>query len=61
MIAQSKAMLTALAQHKERRRKETQKAPVAPDYPDWRVEELARKYSEDEPREPHRGFYDPYG
>lgn len=30
-------------------------------YPDWRREELARKYSDDEPIERERGFYHPYG
>lgn len=30
-------------------------------YPDWRLEELARKYSDDEPVERERGFYHPYG
>lgn len=34
-------------------------APVT--YPDWRREELARKYSDDEPREPRSSFYHPYG
>ena len=29
--------------------------------PDWRREELARKYSDDEPIERERGFYHPYG
>jgi len=31
-------------------------------YPDWRVEELARKYDDNEPEERYeRGFYHPYG
>jgi len=35
---------------------------VAVTYPDWRVEELARKYDDNEPEERYeRGFYHPYG
>jgi len=34
---------------------------VAVTYPDWRLDEIKRKYSDDEPREPRRSFYHPYG
>lgn len=34
---------------------------VAVTYPQWRRDELARKYSDDEPREPRSSFYHPYG
>lgn len=49
------------AAHREKRAAEQLK--VEPAYPDWRVEELARKYSDEQPNESHyeRGFYHPYG
>ena len=35
---------------------------VAVTYPDWRIEELARKYADDEYEDRHeRSFYHPYG
>lgn len=60
MIRQSKEMLTAIAAHKERRRREQRK--VDPAFPDWRREELAQKYSDEQREERYeRGFYHPYG
>lgn len=49
------------AAHREKRQAEC--AKVEPTYPDWRREELARKYSDEQPNESHyeRGFYRPYG
>lgn len=40
---------------------ESESVETPKSYPDWRVEELARKYSDDEPIERERGFYHPYG
>lgn len=35
---------------------------VAVTYPDWRIEELARKYADDDYEDRHeRSFYHPYG
>jgi hypothetical protein len=51
MIVQSKEMLTAIAQHKERRRRETSRT-MPESFPDWRIEELAHKYAPIDAYEP---------